>query len=354
MKRESGTYPQLHTLSLDWCGAGWQAHLPSLTALLLDVWVRSDSIQHTVNQVASQLTRLRLRCVDSLQLLQPCMPGLAHNLQRLELPKLCLTNEGFDSIRTQLPGLRCVEFASLSLSSSCADVECSLRELRLVGYCTSPLSQLARLPLARAGNQNQGLQRLVLGGIAFWSASVDRDADVAAVCSSSCRLEPVHVEGEQLQHFRLYMGLQDLEGILQLLACFVPDSICSLELHFWGLSQPALAAWGVAMALSGGAAAALARCHALTLSCRDFQDDAACAALLPMLMTTPVLTLSFQDDVSAARLAAMCSPGSLAAVTRPITLRVRCEPDADVQQAQAAIAAAGKAELVSLTVCDGT
>jgi hypothetical protein len=64
----NATYPQLHTLALGWHVTAWHlTHLPSLTALLLDGYWDAKYVQNTVNQVPSQLTRLRVD--DASQLL---------------------------------------------------------------------------------------------------------------------------------------------------------------------------------------------------------------------------------------------------------------------------------------------
>jgi hypothetical protein len=350
----AGTYPQLHTLHLDSCGAiGQLPQLPSLTALLLDGWFIAEELPCAVNQVASQLTRLRLPVgtMQSLATIQPCVPGLTHNLQRLELPSLVLTDDVFTSLHQLLPGLRCVEFKELRLISNHADVGCSWQELRLAPDGHHSVQQLTMLPLARAGRHTVGLQRLVLPGIHRDRVGglEEISAKVAAVCSSSCRLAPMHVEGEPLGQFTL--GMEYIVRMLPLLSCFEPGSICSLRLGLWDhMLQSTLAAFGAALAIHGGGYAAVARCHTLTLACTGFQDDATCAALLPMLMATSiseVVITCFGTQVTSAQLAAMCCPNSLAAVTRPISLRVKCAPT-DVQQAQAEIAAAGKAHLIRL------
>jgi hypothetical protein len=342
------THSQLHTLHLFKSSAVLpMPNLPSLTALLLD-WCQGsgvDQVQHAVNPVASQLTRLRINChtVD-VAALTPCVPGLKHNLQRLELPSTELT----DGIFKLLPELCCVEFWQLSLSCSVADVDCSWRELRLATIEQSSLRQLAWLPLARAGRKTPGLQRLELAGINCKYLFGDRDALVAAVRSSTCRLAPVQVAGEQQQRRVVLSGEQDdLELALPLLACFEPDSIFNFGLctGWEDISPTVLTALGSLFAIDG--AASLARCHTLEISFGRWANKVACAALLPMLMATPVTTVVFLSSMTAEQLAAICCPQSLAAVTRRIMLRVRCVPFG-LQQAQEAIAAAGKAELLSL------
>jgi hypothetical protein len=84
-----------------------------------------------VNQVAPQLTRLMLGGVQHLSTLEPCVPGLAHNLQRLERPSLELPDVVITAMHQLPPGPRCVEFGRLSLSSSHADADCGWQELRL-------------------------------------------------------------------------------------------------------------------------------------------------------------------------------------------------------------------------------
>ncbi len=360
----ASTYTQLRILHLIDCETVWQLpHLPSLTALLLDGWRReAEEDEHTVNQVASQLTQLRLGHAFHLSPLVPHVPSLRHNLQRLELPEMMLTNDLYKSLHELLPGLRCVEFRELSLSSSHADVGCSWQELRLAPYGFHSLQQLAMLPLARAGRRTRGVQRLVLlPRIKCWNDSGDVGANVAAVCSSSCRLAPVLLRGPPPGAVLLSTAPQDLARVLLLLACFEPHSIRGLCLDVTGhMPQPGVAAVGAALAASGGGAGALARCHTLSLTWPNafdpfthnacFQDDAACAALLPMLMATPIVTMRFNGTMSTDQLAAICCPDSLAAVTRPIALHVYSmlvTPE-DLPLVQAAIAAAGKADVVTL------
>jgi hypothetical protein len=75
-----------------------------------------------------------------------------------------------------------------------------------------------------------------------------------------------------------------------------------------------------------------------------------CAALLPMLMATRIDTVVFLASMtSVGQLAAICCPGSLAAVTRRVVLRLLCMPGRAIQQLQASVAAAGKAGLVEIT-----
>jgi hypothetical protein len=350
-----GTYPQLHTLHLIQCGAPWQLPpLPSLTALLLEGSWQAQEVQCIVNQVASQLTRLRVAWLIDMPAFQPCLLVLRHNLQRLELPMLGLTDDVFKVINELLPELRCVEFGNLSLSSSHADVECSWRELR--GSYRDALRQLAWLPLARADKPAlRGLQRLVLEGVDCVGDSEEISASVATVCSSTCQLAPLHRGGEQRGAFALYLCSEDFQRVQPLLTRFAPDSIRSLALcpetpsghGLATLPHPAMAALGAALATNGGMSA-LARCHTLKLV-SDFKDAAMCAALLPMLMGTPISTLFIPCRISTAQLAAICCPGSLATVTRPITLRVESRSThniVNVEMAQAAVNAAGKAHLV--------
>ncbi len=346
------SHPQLHTLHLLRSRAGWQLpHLPSLTTLLIDGACADGGVQDTVHQVGSQLTRLRLGHVRQLSTLVPCMPHLTYNLQRLELPSLGLTDELLTTCHSLLPGLRRVEVCRLSLRRSCVDVDCSWQELRMpiceprylppTAYAPS-LDELAKLPLAREGKP--GLQRLVLAGLYFWS--VDLAAALATVRSSRCRLAAWEIQ--QRRPFRLvFNGLENLAYLPPVLACFEPDSIHSLEVEVKGkMSQPVLAALGAALATGGSAA--VARCHTLTLAFDDgFQDDAACTSLLPMLMATPITALLFRKRFDIAQLAAICCPESLAAVSRPIRLYVKCVPTV-WQQVQAAIDAAGKPNLLCL------
>ncbi len=297
--------------------------------------------------MASQLTRLRLGGIEDLSTLEPCLPGLRHNLQRLELPWMELTDDVYKSLHDLLPGLRCVEFGEVFLSSSHADVDCSWQELRLESDTMHHLQQLAQLPLARAGKR--GLQRLVLEGCRM-------DADVTAVCSSTCQLAPVQTVANQLGSFSLELGWEHLSHLLPLLRCCAPNSIGSFHVTMshgpcaYGISHAALSALGAAFA-TGGGAAALARCHTLTLD-NCFHAAAVCAALLPMLMTTPIATVWLTtDSITPKQLTALCCPDSLAAVTRPITLRVSVRysnQNVSLRKAQAAIVAAGKADLVRL------
>jgi hypothetical protein len=356
------SHTQLHTLHLNGACTAWQLpRLPSLTALLIDGdQIAVDAMQHTMNQYASQLTRLRLGHVDQLSFLQPYVHGLRHNLQRLELPSVDLTDDLFNSLHDLLPGLRCVEFGRVCLKSSHADVDCGWQEMRLGSNKAPSLFQLARLPLARAGRQTRGVQRLVLASVDCWRVL---DAQVAVMCSSACRLEPLPVAGKQQRHLAFTLDSQNVERALSLLACFEPDSIRNLELLISGfnfITQPAVAALGGALATTDcGGYAAVARCHTLTLAVNgrwefnfEFLDAAACAALLPMLMATPITTVHLSShcaSVAAAWMTAVCCTESLTAVTRPITLRV--EHAGCVQQAQAAINAAGKADLLHLQ-CD--
>jgi hypothetical protein len=166
------------------------------------------------------------------------------------------------------------------------------------------------------------------------------------------------VDGEQQGIFWFRLDMQELGRVLPLLACFEPDSIRSLKFMFCFddlIAQPVLTALGAALSTTGGGGyAAVSGCHTLTLSTlHGFQDDAACAALLPMLMATHITTVDCgytHHHPASAWLVTACCPDSLAAVTRPITLRLCCEPGV-LQQVQAAVAAAGKAELVHLQ-CD--
>jgi hypothetical protein len=284
------------------------------------------------------------------------MLALLHNLQRLDLPSLVLSDDAFTSLRDLLPGLRSLTVGELCLSSSHADVDCSWRELRLASCsrecATTPsyaptVQQLTKLPLAQAGKPTPGLQRLALTGI---DCRCITDADVAAVRSSCCRLAAVEGKERRPLMLRCYRP-QHLDRVLPLLACFEPHAIRSLEWTmdvFGMITQPSLAALGAALSAEGGNAA-VASCHTLTLDCHGFQDDAACAALLPMLMKTPITTVHLRCGYVLQHLAAICCPGSLAAVTRCINLQVFCAP-VDVQQAQAAVAAAGKAHLICLRV----
>jgi hypothetical protein len=263
-----------------------------------------------------------------------------------------LTDDVFKSLHQLMPGLRCVQVGKLSLATSHADVDCSWQELQL--HCELPLCKLLWLPLARAGRQTRGVQRLLLAGIQCVLGPEAIDADVAAVCSSSCRLAPVHVgsdEGKQPEPFTLRVGLENLARVLPLLACFESNSIHSLRLCYRrDVLQPALTALDAALATSGGMAA-LARCHTLTLDFISFQDDAPFAQLLPMLMATPVRTLCVKSNVSEACLAAICAPHSLAAVTRSITLQGGAwnrRLNVSVEKAEASVNAAGKAHLVRL------
>jgi hypothetical protein len=349
-------HTKLHTLWWDDCQKGWKLPpLPSLTALLLDGWQReAEEDEHTVNQVASQLTRLRLGGIEDLSTLEPYLAGLTHNLQRLELPWMELRDDVFKVVNELLPGLRCVEVNSLSLHSSHADVECSWREVRVDSDSVQDLQQLAWLPLARAGRHTRGLQRLVLPPrITCLVNPGDVGANAAAVCSSTCQLSPLNEIGDLSLRFR---DSRALESVLPLLACFAPGSMLTLTLSLhntWGqgvaaMSHSALEALAAAAVTTGGTAA-LARCHKLNLDCDGFQDDAACAALLPMLMVTPIATVDMPFHISVKRLTAMCSPDALASVTRSITLHVCCDSEPDgAQQVEAAIDAAGKAELVRL------
>jgi hypothetical protein len=105
------------------------------------------------------------------------------------------------------------------------------------------------------------------------------------------------------------------------------------------MPQPTLVALGAARP-------ALPTCHTITLERASFQDAAACAALLPLLMTTSIATCSIYSYqlVPEAQLAAICCPDALAAVTRRITLRFSCRDT--MRQMQAAVVAAGKAHVV--------
>jgi hypothetical protein len=112
------------------------------------------------------------------------------------------------------------------------------------------------------------------------------------------------------------------------------------------MSQSALVALGAALATGG---TSMLDCCNLVLECHGFQDAAAAySTLLPMLMPTSVKALTILNQVSAAQLAAVCCPDSLAAVTRPVMLALEVEvghTNQEISQIQAVSDAAGKSQL---------
>jgi L-lactate permease len=162
------------------------------------------------------------------------------------------------------------------------------------------------------------------------------------------------LNGKQLGDFLLHVGLENLERVLPLLACCEPASIRELTVGTWkrmsAVRHCAIVALGAALG-AGGDAAAGSHCATLVMH-GYFQDDAACAALLPMLMATALVTVRL-GYVLEAQVAAIFCPAALAVVTRSICLHMTCEPDARLL-VRAAIDAAGKSHLVRVVMrCPG-
>jgi hypothetical protein len=358
-------HANLHTLNLISPAQLWTsqpatglADLPSLHTLLLgEVRGLTDAACRTIAVVASQLTRLRLECgaddtSDIYQhILQPllahCSAGLSQQLQRLELPKACLCDEGIEALCGQLPALSVAEVKTLELLDNRSGMACNWQELVTTGFV--PIEFLAHLPLARAGRQG-GVQKLSLTRVACLESNPFLSTGIATVCGSTCQISAVP-DGDGLRF--LCMSCCDADGmhtLTQLLRRFEPDSVEGLGLMLTSSSHgenedlrvQALAAFAAEMAAGH---AALNKCKRLVLDDMDnnWYTPAACAVLLPTLMPSKV-DLIFLQKLSPIAAAAVCSPDALAAVTRPMAIGV-CS-DVDVAGMQAAITAAGKGHLL--------
>jgi hypothetical protein len=356
----------LHTLVLRAHNQLWAPEpatgLSSLTALhtlLLtgDDAGLSDAACQSIAVVATQLTRLSLDCraVDDDQpilqpLMQHCVPGLSQRLQRLELPRATLYDHEFLALCEQLPELDVVEVRCLRLQDNHADVPCNWQQLVINSLAI--VEDLARLPLARAGRHG-GLQKVAMtmfscGGMIPAPLPLF-NSSVATVRDSTCHLTPVLASSGVGRLFLVCSSAAGLQALAPLLRRFEPDSIARLGVwqHNIDNDDESLRVQALTALLAEVAAghAALNSCTQLFFVDNQWFTPAACSALLPALMPSKVKILALQGFHPDAA-AAVCSPESLAAVTRPLIIGV--DGEIDVAAVRAAIAAAAKGHFVDV------